>query len=65
MRGVEAQHRIAPLKEGSKSVCWRDPVDKSSRRLLPVGNVSNDRKMVKVNGFESQQSNESEIETIR
>ena len=57
MRGVEAEHRIAPLKEGSKSGCCWDPVSKSSRRLLPVGNVSNDRKMIKVNGFESQQSN--------
>ena len=57
MQGVEAERQIAPLKEESKSGCWWDPVNKSSRRLLPVGNVSNDRKMIKVKGFESQQSN--------
>ena len=61
---------IAPWKEGSKSGCWRDPVNKSGScsHVLPtstVGNVSNMRKMVKDNWFESQQSNESETETSR
>ena len=37
MRGVEAEHRIAPLKEGSKTGCWRYPVNISSRRHQLLG----------------------------
>ena len=52
--GFEAELGIAPLKEGSKSSCRRDTVNTSGScsHVSPtstVGNVSNERKMVKVN----------------
>ena len=66
--GGEAELGRAPLKEGSKSGCCLGPVIKvalevMSRQLLYVGNVSNQHRMVKVSWFETQQSNESDIDT--